>query len=68
MAMPTRAGVRHPGAVVAVGGFALLVRAHLGERGVVRLFGSFLMGICAAMPPMAKHTALVAGLDAAAAT
>ena len=30
------AGMRHPGAIVAVGRFAFLVRAHFGERLLVR--------------------------------
>jgi hypothetical protein len=45
--------MRHPGAVVAVAGLALLVGAHLGQRRLVG-GGSFLIGICAAMPPIAN--------------
>ena len=47
---------------MAVGGFALLVGAHLGEGGLVG-GRSFFTGICAAMPPMREGAAAVAGLD-----
>ena len=42
-----------PGAVVTVAGLALLVGAHFGEGGLVG-GRSPLIGICAAMPPIAK--------------
>ena len=47
-----QARMRDPGAVVAVGHFALLVRRTLASASSFAA-GSFLIGICAAMPPIA---------------
>ena len=48
-------GVGHPGAVVAVAGLAHLVGADLARGPAALASGSFLIGIWAAMPPMAWH-------------
>jgi hypothetical protein len=54
--------VRDPGAVVTVACLALLVGAHLGDRSIVGA-GSFLIGICAAMPPIANAPRRCSRLD-----
>ena len=48
-----QAGMRHPGAVVSGVHLAQLVLARTFSSALALAAGSFLMGICAAMPPMA---------------
>ncbi len=54
--------MRHPGAVMAITGFALLVGAHAGQRRVIRS-GITTIGNLRGHAPHGEGTPAVAGLD-----